>query len=203
VLPVVATAANHEMLFPPDDLRPNLKPQVAKTGRQLCGVNAGVPDISHIAGKQAQRRGPIHAVIVGYFPQGVPPSSIYLHSPTGVVGDAVGWIGHQQKRLGRSTQARHRVWLCRVGAENPMRSTHPQITLFGDRIFRPVGHDILVRVRLVQEQLVNLTGVEPCQRPGRSSGPVNRIVLEPSSSRSQLLDSWERFRRRGPPLLCP
>src|SRR5574341_1114658 len=52
VMPVVVTAAEHEAVLHPDQLRPDGKPAGFQALGNGAGMNAGVPDVGDVARKQ-------------------------------------------------------------------------------------------------------------------------------------------------------
>jgi hypothetical protein len=68
---------------PPDDLCANLEADAVKAFRDLARMNASVPDIGDVAGKQLERGRPVYLVVVGHLAQRVPAASIVLDAPFG------------------------------------------------------------------------------------------------------------------------
>ena len=88
MLPVIMAAAQGKVLLHPDDLGPDRKLTLLQRRGDFSGIQTGMPDIGHIAGKERKRLRPVHPVIVlyraclplraqaGFFP----PERIVVHS---------------------------------------------------------------------------------------------------------------------------
>ena len=56
------------MLLQPDDLGADLEPAGLQAQRHRCGVNARMPDVGDIAGKQLPSGGPVDPIVVAILP---------------------------------------------------------------------------------------------------------------------------------------
>src|SRR3954454_7733352 len=102
MLPMIVAAAHRKMLFGPDDLGADLKPSHSERGSYLGCIDAGMPNIGDIAGKQHVGDRPVHTVVVEDGAGLALFSEPGLLAPGRIVVDAIGRISHHQQWPGLS-----------------------------------------------------------------------------------------------------
>src|SRR5438067_3220554 len=134
-------AADREIIFDPDDLRPSLKVAPIEAILHDADLGPGVPDIGHRAGEQRPSLAPVSPVIVFYLASGSRPLLLPDQpgrggaiAPRWIVFYSVRRVCHHQVRL---DAAEHALDVCRhraIAAEQPMPPEQPSLAGLRHRV---------------------------------------------------------------------
>jgi len=166
-------AADREIVFDPDDLRPSLKVAPIEAILHDADLGPGVPDIGHRAGEQRPSLAPVSPVVVFHLASGsrrllLPnqPGRGGAIAPRWIVFYPVRRVCHHQVRLDATERAfdvrRDRA----VAAQQPMPPEQPQIAGLRDRVLWNRRSIVGIRqtLGLVREQRAELDLAEAGER---------------------------------------
>jgi hypothetical protein len=149
------------VLFRPDDLAADSESAAFEAACYLGGMNAGVPNVSHVSRKQLICFDPIYLIVVLNRSGLSDCSKPGPFAPHRIVFGTVGLISNHQHRS--SGREKPRNIFCRgsVAAEYTMLPTQPEVSKPRNRLCGWFRRNVIRGVVLIAEQeLINLGFIE-------------------------------------------